>query len=62
MLIWVECMDCLFAGNSSSWSGIYNKNAINYYSKHLIEMSTLDKFNHNINNNNFTSDPPWIDV
>ena len=55
-------MDCLFAGNSSSWSGIYNKNAINYYSKHLIEMSTLDKFNHNINNNNFTSDPPWIDV
>ena len=53
-------MDCLFGGNSSSWSGIYNKNAINYYSKQLIEMSTLDKFNHN--NNNFTSDPPWIDV
>ena len=53
-------MDCLFGGNGSSWSGIYNKNAINYYSKQLIEMSTLDKFNYN--NNNFTSDPPWIDV
>ena len=53
-------MDCLFGGNSSSWSGIYNKNAINYYTTHSIEMSTLDKFNHN--NNNFTSDPPWIDV
>ena len=53
-------MDCLFVGNSSSWSGIYNKDAINYYTTHLIEMSTLDKFNHN--NNNFTSDPPWIDV
>ena len=50
-------MDCLLGSDSSSWSGIYNKNAINYYSKHLIEMSTLDKFNHN--NNNFTSNPPW---
>ena len=60
MLIWFDGMDCLLGSDSSSWSGIYNKNAINYYSKHLIEMSTLDKFNHN--NNNFTSDPPWIDV
>ena len=34
-------MDCLFGGNSSSRSGIYNKDAINYYTTHLIEMSTL---------------------
>ena len=53
-------MECLLESNSSSWSGIYNKDVINYYTTHLIEMSTLDKFNHN--NNNFTSDPPWIDV
>ena len=53
LLIWFECMDCLLGGNSSSWSGIYNKDVINYYTTHLIEMSILDKFNQT--NNNFTS-------
>ena len=37
-------MDCLFGGNSSSRSGIYNKDAINYYTTHngVLFVNKLD--------------------